>query len=181
MSLNAATIETLIAKGLSATDLLDVARAMEKRSDNTNAERQARYRANRKEGKSNGRYSNGVTPPNDNTLTPGSEAKASSPKYPPPEGVPDPVWRDFLNSPKRKKAGMNATAYDGICKNINILAEHGFPPGEMISLAVERGWVTVKPEWVINDGRKQGNSNHGGKSADGFSPTTRAALDVFGP
>jgi 5-methylcytosine-specific restriction endonuclease McrA len=47
MSLNAATIETLIAKGLSATDLLDVARAMEKRSDNTNAERQARYRERR--------------------------------------------------------------------------------------------------------------------------------------
>jgi hypothetical protein len=50
MSLNAATIEILIAKGLSASDILDVARATEVKKDPTNAERQARHRAKRKAG-----------------------------------------------------------------------------------------------------------------------------------
>jgi hypothetical protein len=45
LSLNAATIEILIAKGLSAADILDVARATEVKADPTNAARQARHRA----------------------------------------------------------------------------------------------------------------------------------------
>ncbi len=47
MSLNAATIEILLSKGLSGDDLLEVARAMEKRTDPTAAERQRRCRASR--------------------------------------------------------------------------------------------------------------------------------------
>jgi hypothetical protein len=87
-----------------------------------------------------------------------SEAKASSARparkrdeFPAPPNVPEEVWRDFLNSPKRRKAGMSATAYAGITNNLVVLAEHGFPPGEMIALAVERGWTTVKMEWVLNE------------------------------
>jgi 5-methylcytosine-specific restriction endonuclease McrA len=48
MSLNAATIAVLLAKGLSGVDILDVARAMEVTTDSTSAERQARYRERRK-------------------------------------------------------------------------------------------------------------------------------------
>lgn len=44
MSLSAAVIEALVVKGMSATDILDIARASEVKSDPTNAERQARYR-----------------------------------------------------------------------------------------------------------------------------------------
>jgi hypothetical protein len=92
----------------------------------------------------------------------GSEAKASSPKprakFPAPDGVPEEVWKDFLASPKRRKAGMSATAYAGITNNLRTLAEHGYPPGKMIALAVERGWTTVKLEWVQNDER-QSSSN----------------------
>ena len=47
MSLNAATIAVLIAKGLTAEDLLEVARATEVKADPTNAERQARHRGKR--------------------------------------------------------------------------------------------------------------------------------------
>lgn len=50
MSLNAAAIEILLSKGLTGEDLLDVARALEKTRDNTNAERQARYRSRRRMG-----------------------------------------------------------------------------------------------------------------------------------
>jgi hypothetical protein len=94
-----------------------------------------------------------------------SEAKASSHKrprkknpFPAPNDVPDQVWSDFLESPKRRKAGMSATAYAGITNNLRTLAEHGYPPGKMIALAVERGWTTVKLEWVQNDER-QSSSN----------------------
>jgi hypothetical protein len=53
---------------------------------------------------------------------------------------------------------MSATAYTGITNNLRTLAEHGYPPGKMIALAVERGWTTVKLEWVQNDER-QSSSN----------------------
>lgn len=110
-----------------------------------------------------------------------SEAKASSARriaFLPPPNVPDVVWADFLNSPKRRKAGMSNTAYVGICNNLNVLAEHGFPPGEMIALAVERGWVTVKLKWVENDQRTNSMGRH--QPADGLSSTARAAIAVFG-
>jgi len=111
-----------------------------------------------------------------------SEPKGSSPrpKFPAPEGVSDSVWLDFLNSPKRKKAGMSPTAYSGILNNLNILAEHGFPPGEMIALAVERGWTTVKLEWVLNDDRQR-NSNQrsmGGPRPDPTLEIVRAAMQA---
>lgn len=59
--MNAATLRILIEKGLSPEDILAVAEAMESKKDNTNAERQARYRERRKQGKVT-RNSNGVTP-----------------------------------------------------------------------------------------------------------------------
>jgi hypothetical protein len=102
-----------------------------------------------------------------------SEAKASSAsraKFPAPLDVPDGVWTDFLTSPKRRKAGMSATAYSGIANNLKILAEHGFPPGEMIALAVERGWTTVKLEWVLNDNDRQQRTNGMARNqSDGLS------------
>lgn len=115
-----------------------------------------------------------------------SEAKASSQRpskksdFPAPSGVTDEVWSDFLESPKRRKAGMSATAYAGINNNLRELAEHGFPPGEMVALAVERGWATVKLEWVKNDGQQRTNGLGRNQPNDGLSATTRAARDVFG-
>lgn len=99
-------------------------------------------------------------------------------KFESPAGVPDSVWSDFLKSPKRRKAGMSPTAYAGICNNLTKLAEHGFPPGDMIALAVENGWTTVKLDWVQNDHR---NTKGNRQSPDGLSSTGRAALAVFGP
>lgn len=94
MSLNAATIEILIAKGLSAGDILEVARATEIKADRTNAERQARYRAKKR---------NAVTvtptvPPNEDILTPSStdspdEASASSPSRQPVSAAIE-VWNE---------------------------------------------------------------------------------------
>lgn len=55
MSLNAATIACLIAKGFGAVDILEVAQAMEAAKDATGAARQSRFRKRRKA------ESNGVT------------------------------------------------------------------------------------------------------------------------
>jgi DNA-binding transcriptional regulator YhcF (GntR family) len=115
-----------------------------------------------------------------------SEPKGSSPrgpKFSAPVGVPDQTWSDFLLSPKRRKAGMSDTAYAGICNNLAELAEHGFPPGPMIALAVERGWATVKLEWVLNErDRDEQRANTLGRHqpTDGLSSTARAGLAVFG-
>jgi len=176
MNLSAAALKILLSKGMTLADVAEFVEANEQTRDPTAAERMRRMRAKRK-GES---VTRNVTtePPNDNTLTPGSEAKASS-QYAPPPGVPDATWADFLKSPKRKKAGMSRTAYAGICANLNDLAEHGYPPGKMIALAVERGWTTVKLEWVQNDG-KQRNSMGGNQPSDGLSSTARAAVAVFG-
>jgi 7,8-dihydro-6-hydroxymethylpterin-pyrophosphokinase len=46
--MNAATLELLVAKGLSPADLIEVARAMEQRADNSAAERQRKCRARKK-------------------------------------------------------------------------------------------------------------------------------------
>lgn len=48
MSLNASTIEFLLSKGLTGEDLLVVAQCMEQRRDPTNADRQARHRAKKR-------------------------------------------------------------------------------------------------------------------------------------
>ena len=196
MSLNAATIEFLLSKGLSGEDLLEVARRSEMRAAPSSAAvRQKRYRDNKRNERD---VTRDVTSPpiEDNHTPPGyekTEAKASKKAhreklqalgsclrqaFPPPLDVPDAVWADFLNSPKRKKAGMSPTAYAAILKNLAVLAEHGFPPGEMIALAVERGWVTIKPEWVENERRTNSLGRH--QPADGISSTARAALAVFG-
>lgn len=109
-----------------------------------------------------------------------SEPNGSSPRarFPAPPDVPDPVWADFLKSPKRHKAGMSQTAYAGICHNLQELAEHGFPPGECIATAVERGWTTVKLDWMENERRPHTLGRN--QPADGLSSTARAAMAVFG-
>lgn len=174
MSFNVAMLEAMQAEGLDLDACIRVLRAGEKRSDPTAAERKRRQRSRDKSRRDVTR-----DPPNDNTLTPRSEPKGSSHnQFPPPDGVPESIWTDFLKSPKRRKAGMNATAYAGITSNLKTLAEHGFPPGDMIALAVERGWVTVKLEWVKNnDGQR--HSSHSGKSAAAYAMLNASPDEPF--
>jgi len=108
MSLNAAALKIMADKGLSIADVIEIAEAMEKKADRTNAERQARHRAKR----------NAVTvtrdPPNDidisNPLT--SETKVSSvskrgrakPTPDVPNDIPAEPWTEFelMRTAKRK-------------------------------------------------------------------------------
>lgn len=166
MSFNIATLKAMRDEGLSLDACIRVLETAESKADTTADKRRAWDRERKAEKRAEDRALSGGNPPdcppekgsNDIDILTSQNVKNSEPKgsskkpnFSAPPNVPDEVWRDFLNSPKRRKAGMNATAYAGIKANLVILAEHGFPPGEMIALAVERGWTTVKLEWVLND------------------------------
>jgi len=103
--------------------------------------------------------------------------QAAPEKFDSPDGVPEQVWGDFLTSRNRRKARMTSTAYKRIVGNLNTLAEHGYLPGDMVALAIEHGWLTVKLGWVQNVER---TNRTGQQSADGLSNTARAAIQVFG-
>lgn len=102
MNLSAAALLLMAEKGLTLHDVAEIAAANEQRSDPTNAQRQARHRAKRKEGESNGvtvtRY-NG--PPNESTLTPPEvskdEAIASSQAARQPTAEAALIWNENAN------------------------------------------------------------------------------------
>lgn len=95
MSLNAATIAVLLAKGLSGVDLLEVAQAMEATKDATATLRKRRQRAREKEEKNGQCHAVTVTrdgSPNDiDILTPSSNPEISSEISPLIEIPDDPV------------------------------------------------------------------------------------------
>lgn len=79
MSLNAAAIEILIGKGLTAADMLDVARALEANGGprSAAAARQARYRQRKAEGVTNDVTRDVTPPPKKDIQTPSSEPSGS--------------------------------------------------------------------------------------------------------
>lgn len=91
-----------------------------------------------------------------------SEAKASKQraKFPAPSGVGDDQWKAFQ---AQRKKPLNDHSYKLLTKKLDGLADDGFPPGEMIDLAIERGWETVFKPYQPRDqqhGRAaQSNSN----------------------
>jgi hypothetical protein len=112
-----------------------------------------------------------ITPP----LTPqpiDSRARAT-PLFPPPTGVEAGQWRAFRQ--QRKKA-LTDRAYLMICNKLTALAEAGWPPGEMIDLAIERGWETVfEPKDQGNGTANRTNGRMGGPRPDPTLELLRAA------
>lgn len=153
MSISADTLKLLLDAGLSGEQLLVVVRSIEadhsRPARSTNAERQARFRAKRRDSNVTNNATDNVTPPPiDNNHTPPvssqpSVSKKAANQFPPPDGVEDQLWGDFLANRKRHKAPLTRTAYDRICKTLIESREAGYPPGEVVGRAVERGWRTV--------------------------------------
>lgn len=179
--MNAAAIRTLIAKGLSAEDIAEVAEALERKKDSTSAERQARYRAKRKEGKSR-RNSNAVTPPieEDHTpcgLSPNGENHTAPDRrepFPKPDFCDDDqVWSDFLANRKRKRLPNTATAHKGFLDDINRIADDEWPPGRLLKHAAAKGWGG------IYDPRSTGTPNNDNRKSTGGSTrnAAQAALE----
>ena len=82
-----------------------------------------------------------------------------------PDGVNEEQWSAF--KAQRKKA-LNPHAYTLLTNKLRLLADAGYPPGDMIDLAIERGWETVfKPR----DQQRHERSNN---------PTADAVTRILG-
>jgi hypothetical protein len=106
--------------------------------------------------------------PNTLGTTKSSEAKASSPraKLSRPVGVSPEQWSAFK---AQRKKPLNARSYVLLTNKLNALAEDGYPPGEMIDLAIERGWETVFKPFAQRENYNGGNHQHLGKSGQAFA------------
>jgi hypothetical protein len=73
-------------------------------------------------------------------------------KFCAPPGVSRDQWAAFR---KQRKKPLNERSYLLLTNKLLKLAEDGWPPGEMIDLATERGWETVfAPRTFANDRSK---------------------------
>lgn len=71
---------------------------------------------------------------------PAREGRAVRSGFAAPDGVTAEQWTSFLGQRKKK---LTPRAYSLLCAKLVRFADAGWPPGEMIDLAIERGWETV--------------------------------------
>lgn len=85
-----------------------------------------------------------------------SVAKATSPraKFAPPPNVSKDQWAAFR---AQRKKPINERSYTLLCNKLLKLSEDGWPPGDMIDLAIERGWETVFAPRTQNHGHSASN------------------------
>jgi hypothetical protein len=97
-----------------------------------------------------------------------------------PAGVSLQVWQDFLSNRKRKRLGSTQTAWKGFLDDLaRVSLQTGIPPPKLIEHAAAKGWGSINaPDEDKGHGRTNGLGRN--QSSDGLSPTTRAALKVFG-
>lgn len=187
--MNADAIEILLAKGLSGSDILEVARALESaaKPKSKAAIRQARYRERKEVESATSDVTSDVTnPPNDiysnpppsvTKVTSGVGVKrASRDEYPKPEWADEKVWDDFKTNRKRKGKPNTASAYKRFCNDIARLSDDEWPPGRLLEHAAAEGWAG------IYDPREKSNgSQNGHVRQSGFKPQYKpsAALALY--
>jgi len=86
-----------------------------------------------------------------------------SPKqsYPPPNGVLDEVWKDYLDMRKKKRSPMTKTAYKKTCDDLMKTMQD---PNEVVSQSVQRGWVGVFE--IKQEGKQNGAYSNGNGQAN---------------
>lgn len=173
MSLTTAALEVLVAKGMSAQDILDIARALDVKSDPTAAERKRRQRQKEAEEMSqrdvtrdtplslppNEKISNPptYTPENITPARKGNRAKPPTPAK--PDDVSEQTWVDFVHHRKIKRAAVSETAMAGIRREAKIA---GWTMEAALAETVSRGWQGFKAEFVAP--RNGGPTSNGGGS-----------------
>jgi hypothetical protein len=168
---NGATPEMLLAV-VEASAAVDEARKESKRANNS--ERQSRFRE--RNNASNALLAvtecDGVTPPplldkKETSPTPPKEKINHSPRvcialtrkaggFGPPEGVELASWNAFA---KQRRKPIGEVAYARICKTLDESRESGWPPGELIDTATERGWETIFTPTEAPKAPRNGQSN----------------------
>lgn len=89
---------------------------------------------------------------------------------PPPAGVSDERWKGWLEHRRRHRKGgaFTAHAYKLLCEKLEALGADGWPPGEMIDRAIERGWVTVFPPDEKRNDRAGSHSPRSHRTGNGL-------------
>lgn len=191
MGLSASMIDAMVSAGCTAEQLAAVIKAdIAEREGVANerrardAERQRRHRMSRDvtvtECDIDG---HGVTPPfpspsfppdppnTPSHTRPSNNTRARKDSFPAPTGVSDEQWSGFLDQRKKR---VTARAYGLLCNKLEVLARDGWPPGDMIDLATERGWETVFKPKEFESGRfKRQGCPSGGKATDGWQSVLR--------
>lgn len=67
-----------------------------------------------------------------------------------PPDVSDQVWDDFLKVREKKKAPLTETALKGIKREAN---KAGWTLSEVLTECCERGWQSIKSDWIANKKR----------------------------
>lgn len=126
-------------------------RQMNSDKDETNAQRQQRYRDSHKTVKldANALHNGSVTriDTEEDTDIDKEVDKKKTKQLPPPEGVSSSVWSDFLQHRKTKKASVTQTAIDGIAREA---IKAGVTLNDALAMCCERGWTGFNSEWHAN-------------------------------
>ncbi|WP_322612201.1 hypothetical protein, partial [Sphingomonas desiccabilis] len=69
---------------------------------------------------------------------------------PPPAGVADDQWAGFIDHRKAKRNALTPRAYQLLVAKLAEHASDEWPPGRLVDLIVERGWLTFEPSWILN-------------------------------
>jgi hypothetical protein len=162
MSLNAAMIQALVDKGMSAQDILDIAKASEVKLDRTAADRQARYRE-RKKGKRNAVTSRRDPPierdhtPSD--ISPDGEnqndaiATRDADWIEVPDWIPAKPWNGYLAMRKRKRAWPTPNAVEIIIADLSKWRAKGHDPGAILNTSTVSNWTGIFEPKVTSNGQ----------------------------
>lgn len=158
MSLSAAVIEALVSKGLSAQDILDVAKASEVKTDRTAAERQARHRA---KGKKRNAVTSRRDPPIEDNHTPGDISPdgenhpvcARDADWPDlPDWLPPVPWNAYLEMRREKRAWPTAEAVGLLVGKLGRWRDKGHDPTAILNNSTECNWTGIfEPRTPAND------------------------------
>lgn len=142
MSLNAAALRLMADKGLSLADVVEIAAAMEVRTDRTAAERKRRQREREADAAQSHRDITRDTPlslsPNENnsnphTHTPEEKPCARKGPFVLPGHIPTDEWNGFVEMRRRIRKPMTDHAKHLAVLELDKLARDGWPPGPVLN------------------------------------------------
>lgn len=176
MNLNADQLAFLASKGISINDLAALARMGEIKRDPTNAERQARYRENKRNA-----LRNDVTPPNDisnpPSISPDNDKSLSTPKPKRAKSsVGDPLpdgWKPILTDAAQKI--VDGWPPGWLAGQVAAFQDHATDKGRKSKdwQAAFRTWIAKADEWGKQKNANRNSSTTGNRSPDGWGTVLR--------
>ena len=113
--------------------------------------------------------------------SPPSDAPARRPKprwpkdMPPPPGVSDEQWAGFIEHRKAKRNPLIPRAYDLLVAKLTAQSTDEWPPGRIIDVAVERGWLSFDMKWILRDTEQRNGTRSHHDAASGWAARPGAA------